>query len=542
MSATVDAAPVNPRAMQEARLARNFAEYEYYVERAYKHMRQGEPESAAAHAAIASHIAVQNHAGIFWSPRLEKLLQEIGRSLPYDEPLPRKTEIRRILHVGTQAAVVGGLTKLILEWVKADKTREHTLVLTQHRGATPKFVSDIFDGRIHHLNRSPGGQLDWAKRLRRMARDYDLVVLDAYCEDVVPIMAFADPAQHTPVAIMNHADHLFWFGPSIGHICINLRDAAQDLAISRRGVAPERNVLLPTVAEVVKRTRSREEAKRELGIDPNTTLMVSIARQLKYKTLHGITYADIHAPLLEKHPNTSLIVVGAGDPADWAPVRERFGDRIRTTPQIPNPKIYFEAADIYVDSYPFVSSTSIMEAAGYGAPCVSIFNYPDESRIFGINHVALVGNVMIARSLDEYRDIVETLINDPELRARKAAEASAAVARDHNQPGWMSWLENVYARIPQLQGLDPRPMLEEIEQPSFGEPDWRHEDLFGGTSPTLAFAKSYITMLPLPQHLAHWSEMRTKGAFPTPLSAASHLLPEWLKRYVKDGIFKVPEA
>ena len=87
--------------------------------------------------------------------------------------------------------------------------------------------------------------------------------------------------------------------------------------------------------------------------------------------------------------------------------------------------------------------------------------------------------------------------------------------------------------------LDPSGMLEGIERPSFGEPDWRHEDLFGGTFPTLSFEKSYITMLPLPQHLAYWNEMRAKGAFTSPLDAASHLLPEWIKRYAKDSVLKI---
>src|SRR6185436_1986942 len=121
-------------------------------------------------------------------------------------------------------------------------------------------------------------------------------------------------------------------------------------------------------SESIKRTRTREEAKRELGIDPNQVLMVSVARQLKYLTRDGDSYAKIHAP---------------------------------------NPRIYYEAADIYVDSYPFVSSTSMMEASGHGAPAVSIFTHPDDVRITAINHFALVGNTWQARSFDEYRAILK---------------------------------------------------------------------------------------------------------------------------------------
>lgn len=520
--------------MQVARISENFAAFERYLARAQDFLTHGELDAAAVHCAVASHIPVQNHAGIFWSPRAEKVLAEIGSRIPTGQAPARVKEYRRILQVGTQMAAVGGLTKMLGQWVAADSAREHSLVLTQQRGAVPQFVTDTFGGRVTYLNRSPGGFVAWAARLRELARDYDLVILHTYCEDVIPLIAFANPGRHPPVLILNHADHLFWYGPSISHLTISLRDAALDLGIERRGLAPERSILMPTLSEAVTRTRSREDAKRELGIDPATTLLVSVARKLKYKTMHGVTFADIHAPVLEKHPDAALLVVGADAPDDWAPARARFGERIRTTPEIPDPSIYFEAADIYVDSYPFVSSTSLMEAAGYGAPSVTIFTYPQETRIFGINHVALVGNTLQATSFDQYREMLSDLIANPQKRETLGVQAREAVAREHNMPGWRRWLEAVYARAAELPPLDNRAMLQQVETPSFGEPDWRHEDIFGGNWPIEQFLKSYMGVLPLRQRIAHWRELKAVGAFSSHGSALAHtLLPEWLKRALK---------
>jgi hypothetical protein len=536
-SGSVRPAPPLNHPMQEERIQRNFAEFEHYLARAQGYLAKGELSASAVHCAIASHIAVQNHSGVFWSPRTEKVLNEIGKRIGDSNPVrPRPTEVKRILQVGTQMAAVGGLTKMLCQWVAADKDREHSLVLTQQRGPVPSFVDETFGGRIEHLNHRPGAFIEWAKRLRDIAKDYDLVILHTHCEDVVPLIAFAEPEKYPPILILNHADHLFWFGPSICHLSINLRDAAQDLAIARRGIDPARNILMPTLSESVTRTRTREDAKRELGLDPNEVLMVSIARKLKYRTMNGVTFADIHAPVLEKNPNATLLVVGAGEPDDWAPVRAKVGNRLRSTPELPNPKVYFEAADIYVDSFPFVSSTSLMEAAGYGAPSVTIFTYPDETRIFGINHVALVGNTLQARSFEDYQDILNGLIADPARREQIGATSMTAVAREHNTPGWMRWLEAVYARALELPLLDNRVMLEAVEQPSFGEPDWRHEDIFGGNWPVAQVVKSYMGMLPLHQRVAHWAELRSKGVFPNMKSALAHVfLPEWLKRRTKDG-------
>ncbi len=539
-------APAGPPTDKNKRLTERFAEYDGYVKQAEALLAEGDPQTAAAYCAIASHVATQNHCGIFWAPRLEKVLNSIGRQLEPEAPVrPRPSEIKRILQVCTQVSAVGGHTKMLCQWVRADKDREHTLVLTEHRGPTPGFVHEVFEAsggnKVEQLNHRPSSQIDWALRLREIAKDFDLVILHTHCEDIVPVIAFADPTKHPPVLVLNHADHLFWFGSSVCHLNINLRDAAQDLAIGRRGIAPERNILMPTLAEGIVRTRSREEAKRELGIDPDTVLMVSAARRAKYRTMGGVTYADIHADVLKRHENAMLITVGAGEHADWAPVQAELNGRLLSIAETPNPKIYFEAADIYVDSFPFVSSTSLMEAAGYGTPLVTIFTYPQEARIFGINHVALVGNVMQATSFEEYRGMLRTLIADPALREKLGGEARDAVRKEHNLPGWLRWMEAVYARALELPTLDNRAMLEATEQPHYGEPDTRHEDIFGGAWPTMRVVMSYMGMMPARQHLAHWRRVRREGGFKSHAEAASYLVPEWLKRYVKDGVLKLPE-
>jgi hypothetical protein len=546
MTSAAEAA-ARPFAKQEARIAANFAAFDQYVSRAEALFAAGDYATASAYCSIAAHIAVQNHCGLFWSPRIEKVLTDIARATETPGPKhPRPKTHKRILSVMTQAAPVGGLTRMLCQWVGADSSREHALVLTQHRGPTPQFVYDAFKasgGGVRHLNRNPGGQLHWARKLREIARDYDLVVLHTHCEDVVPLLAFGaiESERYPHVVVLNHADHLFWLNPSIAHLNIDLRDAALELSVSRRGIARERNILMPTISESVKRTRTRAEAKQALGIAPETILMVSVARQLKYLTRDGDSYAAIHAPILEKHPNVSLIVVGGGEQPDWAPFFAKFGNRLQSLEPTPNPRPYYEAADIYVDSYPFVSSTSMMEASGYGAPAVSIFTHPDDVRITAINHFALVDNTWQARSFDEYRAMLDQLIGDAALRESMGAKAGAAVAAAHNPPGWNAWMEAAYARAGELAPLDNRAMLAAKDAPSFGELDVRHEDLFGGNWPIDQYVKSYIGVMPFAQRLAHWRELKAKGMFKSPRRAPAFMLPEWLKRAVRDGMLNWPE-
>ena len=62
-----------------------------------------------------------------------------------------------------------------------------------------------------------------------------------------------------------------------------------------------------------------------------------------------MSFADRHVKLLEKCPQAQLVVVGSGEPDDWKAAKARVGGRITGLSEVPDPKRYFEAADIYVD-------------------------------------------------------------------------------------------------------------------------------------------------------------------------------------------------
>jgi len=525
------------------RISANFAAFERQVHRAQEYFTQNNLEAAAIGAALAAHVATGTHCGIFWSPRLERLLNSIGRRIG-DGKIPfsgqdAKTSYQNVLHVCTHVHHSGGLTRMISRWISADRDRTNSIALTQHRGAIPEYLSTAVarsGGRFHRINHRIGGIFEWVRELRRLARRHDVIVLHIYCEDVIPLLAFAEVKDFPPVLFLNHADHLFWLGPSISHVVINLRDAARDLSETRRGIDPSRNLLMPTIVDQTVRTRSRSEAKRALGLDPNRVLLLSVARATKYRTMNGVTYADLHTPLLLKHPNAELVVVGAGEPSDWGQAIAAVGGRIRALPDQPDPRPYYEAADIYVDSYPFVSSTSMMEAAGYGLPPVTIFKVPDAARIFGINHVGLVGTALVARSDDDYVQMLSRLLADEAFRAQCGQAACDAIMTKHAPSGWLPSLETVYARSIALPPLKNDNMLGggETERPYFGEPDSRHEDMFKSDHPLSVDLKSYMGMVPARQQWIYWNELRREGAFENGWQAASYLAPEWLKRVVKD--------
>lgn len=513
------------------------------VARAEAELQAGRPEESAVYAAIAAHMALAPHPGFFSSPRLERLLVAIGRatlkSTPFRRVISPKRRVRSILHVVTELKPVGGHSGMLGRWIAADHKRLHSVALTQHVGPLTSSVEDgvkASGGEIYRLNKLAGGPVAWAQALRDLAQRFDIVVLHVYSQDVVPSIAFSTPGANPPVLLLNHGDHIFWLGVATSDVVINLRDAATELSITRRGVEPSRNVMTPTLIAPPQRTRSREEAKRALGLPPDCVFLFSAARAMKYRSVGGHSFADTHAKLLERRSNAILWALGPDEPQDWKKACARVGGRMRGLPESPDTQLYFEAADIYVDSFPFVSSTSMMEAAGLGTPLVSRFYGEPEARIFAINHPGICAPTLHGATEADYLSHLDRLICDPALRAAKGEEARQAVLHYHTAPGWLHLVERAYTLAVGLAPINPdlRLALMPGENFSRGEPDDSLYKIFGyAPMDPNAVAKIYLGQFPLRERLALWPSLCAAGQLPGLYPKLRALLPDWLARTIR---------
>lgn len=520
----------------------NFGAFERQLDRAYDCYARGRLEAAAVHAAWAADIATGTHCGLFMSPRLEHLLTSIGRNLPpIVRPKRRQStaKIERVLHISTRFFAVGGHSQMLRRWIKSDPGRVHSIALTQqHSPVAPEIVqaAEASGGRVYsRLNRHSGGLFATVRKLQTLALEYDLCVLHIGNSDVIPSLAFANTAAFPPIVFLNHADHLFWVGSAISSVVGGMREAAMRLAEKRRGITPDRSVAIPILVEPVNRTLRRSVAKQALGISEDQVVLISAARPDKYRTFRGVTYADLHASILSKYPNATLYVVGAGDRPDWADAIKRTGGRIIPLP-LQNPTPYMQAADIYLDSYPFCSATSMMEAAGYGAPCVTHFILPEAARICGMDHFGLAGPLIEARSAQEYCDKVSMLIEDPGLRHTKGEEMLECVKRNNMPPAWCEYMEAAFARAQELEPVDNTKLFPHgsVDKPFLGEPDIRIEERYGIHHPEFHLTKEHLSSLPATERLRQWREVAQGRGFVSSKEAMRCLLPEWMVRTLKD--------
>ncbi len=512
----------------QQRIRENFDTFESLVAQAENYFASRRDEAAAGYAQLAADYAWHSHPGLFASGRLESVLMNIGkRCLPYSKSGHKKSVSksnnsdaallpRSVLHVLTEAYEVGGHTRLAWRWIELDDQRAHSVTLTR-QGELP-VPNDLQNavanahGKIFHLDEKPGGLVARARALQKLAENFDCVVLHLHPYDVVPLLAFADRPPHLPVILMNAADHIFFVGISVADITAQFR-TGDSLVVTqqRRGVEPERCVLLPIPLSRRERNLSRAEAKVQLGLDESAVLLLTVASAYKFQAGKNLSYVDAVLPVLQKYENAVLLAVGPSPEGEWQRGEEQTGGRLKAVGTQNDPSLFYQAADILVDSLPFNSMTSVLDAGGYGVPTVQYHVYSGEASLFNPSDVAFEDNLIVVHSVPDFQSAIAELIENKERREQIGERTRNSVVATHMGDGWKRYLEDLYAcanTLPQRATMLP---IEET--PCTGELDTTlllvHENSNFAPDYSFLFRRSY-QLLPFGERFHIWLNSKEK--------------------------------
>ncbi len=356
-------------------------------------------EAAAAWAQVAANLGWFWPGGFAVSQELESTLANVAAAVP----LVRPTTVpggrarlgdgrpKRVLHLMTAAYTTGGHTRFACQWVGRDEA-EPTVVLTQHFGPVPEALDRAVRKRNGSLYRLPAAMpslLERAGIVRQLAAQCDVVVLHTHPYDVVPLIALGVEGT-PPVILENHSDLSFWLGLSVTDVIFDYRPNGQAFTRRRRGVPEPHMALLPIPIDPPQFDGTRESARRELGLSASGVLAVSTAPGYKSQPLEGFPgLLDVVLPSVLKHRQMALIAVGTPPDEAWAKAQEQAGGRLAAVGTLTDWSRIMQAADIYVDSIPVGSETSMLEAAASGLPPVSVAGFSGECILFSCNSPGL---------------------------------------------------------------------------------------------------------------------------------------------------------
>jgi glycosyltransferase involved in cell wall biosynthesis len=444
-----------------ARLDAHYAEFRGLVETARRHLDRGRYDAAAGYCQIAGMYAWMNPVGLFGSDELEALLGRLSARLPAAPAAARAPSgpARTVLHVATQVYQTGGSTQAIASWIEQDPGRRHRVCITRQGPVEiPPKITDRLqsDSDLLCLDARPGGLLARSAALRAAAADADVVVLHLHPCDVVPSIALAGAGDAPPIVYVDHADHVFWLGRSVTRLLLSMRDSGRSLAVSRRGIEPERCFVMPRPLRVAERSVARDEAKRRLGLEPDRVLVVTAADGSKYRPVGEPAFLDLVLPFMSRHPDVIFRAAGPAPEGDWAAASEATGGRLRALGRLPDVSVLQQAADVYLDSFPFSSLTSLLEAGAFGTPVVTYRGHPEDCLVLGADTRGLDEHMLCPTSVDEFQRDMSGLLTSRERRSQLGERTRRAIIDTHTGAGWRANVAELYGRA---AGVSATPRL-----------------------------------------------------------------------------------
>jgi len=440
-------------------IARSAELFNGFVAQAGQALQANDPHAVAAWAQLAAGFAWNSHPGFYCSPSLENMLLQIAADISTVALLPEYRlpagvgSRRKVLHVLTTALSTGGHTRVVERWIRNTLQDEtHSVIIDSSGSQIPQWLRDAVassGGRLVVLDSPLQSLLQKAAILRQTAYDWaDLVVLHVSPYDPLPVIAFG-VASGPPVILFNHADHVFWLGASVADVIAELRPSGQTLTTQRRGRTE--SVILPIPLVLPRPPVDRVTARKQLGIDEQTTVLLTIASAYKYSPLGGFDFLDLHSRVLDRYPEVVLLAVGPDDSGRWADFKVASGGRIRALGVQQDLSVYHAAADIYLDSFPFASLTSMFEVGLYEKPLVGLFN--PLSLISSGDDISLNRSSTHYSTREEYEDMLCRLIADDGLRQECGINVARAIREDHVSPGWDAFLGRLMAMVPEKHAV-----------------------------------------------------------------------------------------
>lgn len=437
------------------RVRDNKVVFDTFVSMAEHFLREGRYEASAVCAQIAATQAFIAHTGIFACPLLENIVTTIGTNISSKHQSDKHTEgkitsRKQVLHVLNSARPTGGDTRYVWRLINGDPASRHSVVLTRQSGmSVPTVLSHAIDrtgGRLHILDAETNELTVKAIMLRQIAYASDFIFLHTFPDDTVPLLAFSDRRSLAPVLFVNHSDHTFWLGVTICDLFIHLRACGLDISERWRGIETERVAFLPTPLGECRRIRSRAQAKQELGADEDSVIILTIATAFKYKRIGENDFLDLAIAALQEQERALVLAIGPDNSAEWKQASEVTGGRVRALGRRSDTAIFFEAADIYADSFPFSSITSLLEAGSYGLPSIAFCPYLADARVLSSGAPGLDGVLLRMSCRDDYTRMLSRLIEDEPYRLELGRTTKEKIVKNHCLPGWRRFLEDIYVR------------------------------------------------------------------------------------------------
>ncbi len=463
-------------------------EYTFLRDQGVWARRRGSPELAMRLFSAAANYATIYHPGFFVDPVLENELLGIGRAAE-ERPVNKgdvnkgavngvdvnsiemnggvkPAAVRKILHVASAVSRVGGHCRTMVNWIRNDRASQHTIVLLRQidSAALEWFETELTEEGVEVvcLN-AEAPMLRRAMELRSIARRGFAACFNHVAQaEAIHCVAFAVGGL-PPVALVDHADHSFWLGCGVVDLVVHQRPVGQELGQRRR--LERESAVLPIPLKLDTKPEDRRGAREKFDLAGGAIMALTVGRKEKYRPDDRLNFFQMMDTLTMRHPDLVIHVVGVkrAQAEHWSGCRlpER---QLVFHGQRPVDPALLNAADIYLESYPFGSQTAFLEAACAG---IAPVRAPTTKTKMLVTSDSAIDDLIQAPDCEFiFQETVSRLILDRNARQTLAAEVRRSVIAEHVGDSWNRLLEGLYDRMKQVKH---QPAQCPVDQPSITE-------------------------------------------------------------------------
>lgn len=317
------------------------------------------------------YLALSSSTGYFASPEIEKVFIDIAQK--NDIVLRNHFKRNSILHVMTECYATGGHTRVVERWINfSPLTEEHSLIFTENEEQDiPPDLSRAIEDHNGTITMIPDALSDIEKglMLRKIASNYERVILHVHQHDVIPLIAFGHKDFKRPVFFFNHSDHKFWVGVSIADVVVNFRSWGDLMCRNRRGVSNSFVLGLPLDLQRLSTLTNKDKIRDELNLPTDAKIIITVGSAYKYNPFLSWNFNRLIKRILTRKENIIFVAIGS-TPDIFNVQNERLICLGEVSPSVVFK--YLHAADVYIDSYPMAGGTALMDAISCGLPSLSL--------------------------------------------------------------------------------------------------------------------------------------------------------------------------
>ena len=305
--------------------------------------------------------------GVYSSKKLEQYVYNISQKI--DMPIKNKILNHKVLIVMSRAYYVGGHTALVHNWIKWNNKKQYSIALTDSSALDiPDFINAIVNESGGDVVCLKGGYLEKAQQLAQLSQNFERIILFTHMYDIIPVLAYSNPAWKIPIYFYNHADYKFSYGFQIADVVLNLGRFDVDKTVRFRGIENNKSIYMQfpgsgNVCEtsiLVDKNKIHEEINKQYNIKQNTKLIVSMGADFKYESIIGYEFDKYVEKLLNtSNVESTFLIIGA-DPKKkkWIDLERNTGGRGKALGVLPREKaeMLISASDLYIASFPMTSA------------------------------------------------------------------------------------------------------------------------------------------------------------------------------------------